>query len=51
VAGGLFLGVTEVLVSSHLTTEYKDVISYLILIAVLMALPQGFFGEKIAEKV
>ena len=51
VVGGLFLGVTEVLVASHLTSEYKDVISYLILIAVLIALPQGFFGEKIAEKV
>ena len=51
VVGGLFLGVTEVLVASHLTSEYKDVISYLILITVLIALPQGFFGEKIAEKV
>ena len=51
VVGGLFLGVTEVLVASHLTTEYKDVISFLILITVLMVLPQGFFGEKIAEKV
>lgn len=51
VAGGLFLGVTEVMVASHLTSEYKDVISFLILIAVLMVKPQGFFGEKIAEKV
>lgn len=51
VVGALFLGVTEVLVASHLTSEYKDVISFLILITVLMVLPQGFFGEKIAEKV
>lgn len=51
VVGGLFLGVTEVLVASHLTSEYKDVISFLILITVLLVLPQGFFGEKIAEKV
>lgn len=51
VVGGLFLGVTEVLVASHLTSEYKDVISFLILITVLMVKPQGFFGEKIAEKV
>lgn len=49
--GGLFLGVVEVLVASHLTSEYKDVISFLILISVLMILPQGFFGEKIAQKV
>ena len=51
VVGGLFLGVTEVLVASHVTSEYKDVISFLILITVLMLMPQGFFGEKIAEKV
>ncbi|MBW1977679.1 MAG: branched-chain amino acid ABC transporter permease [Deltaproteobacteria bacterium] len=50
-AGGLFLGVTEVLVASHLTSEYKDVISFLILVTVLIVLPQGFFGEKVAEKV
>lgn len=51
VAGGIFLGLTEVLVASHLTSEYKDVISFFILITVLMVMPQGFFGEKIAEKV
>jgi branched-chain amino acid transport system permease protein len=49
--GGLFLGVIEVFVASHLTSEYKDVISYLILFAVLMILPKGFFGEKIAQRV
>ncbi len=50
-AGGLFLGVVEVLVASHLTSEYKDVISYLILFTVLMILPRGFFGERIAQRV
>jgi branched-chain amino acid transport system permease protein len=50
-AGGLFLGVVEVLVASHVTSEYRDVISFLILIAVLVVLPRGFFGEKIAQKV
>jgi len=51
VAGGLFLGVTEVLVASHITSQYKDVLSFLILLTVLMAFPRGFFGEKIEEKV
>lgn len=50
-AAGLFLGVVEVLVASHLTSEYRDVISFLILIAVLTILPRGFFGEKIAQNV
>lgn len=51
VVAGLFLGVVEVLVASHLTSEYKDVISFLVLIFVLIFLPQGFFGEKIGQKV
>jgi branched-chain amino acid transport system permease protein len=50
-AGGLFLGVVEVLVASHLTSEYRDAISFLILIVVLIVSPRGFFGEKIAQKV
>jgi branched-chain amino acid transport system permease protein len=50
-AGGMFLGVVEVLVASHVTSEYRDVISFLILITVLVALPRGFLGEKIAQKV
>jgi branched-chain amino acid transport system permease protein len=51
ILGGLFLGVLEVLVASHLTSEYKDVISFLVLIFVLVFLPQGFLGEKIGQKV
>lgn len=51
IVAAIFLGITEVMVASHLTSEYKDVISFLILIIVLLVLPQGFFGEKIAEKV
>ena len=51
VAGGLFLGVTEVLVAAHLTSAYRDVISYAVLILVLVFLPRGFFGEKISQKV
>jgi branched-chain amino acid transport system permease protein len=50
-AGGLFLGVFEVLIASHLTSEYRDVISFMILIAVLIVFPRGFFGEKIGQKV
>ncbi len=50
-AGGLFLGVVEVLVASHVTSEYEDVISYLILIALLAVFPRGFFGEKVAQRV
>jgi len=45
-----FLGVVEVLVASHLTSEYRDVISFLILIAVLIVLPKGFFGERSRKK-
>lgn len=51
VFGGLFLGVTEVLTAAHLSSAYRDVIAYAILIFVLVFLPQGFFGEKISQKV
>ena len=46
VVAGLFLGVVEVLVASHLTSEYKDVISFLVLIFVLIFLPQGILRRE-----
>lgn len=50
IAGGLVLGVVEVLAAAYLSSEYKDVFAFLILILFLIFLPQGIFGEKVAEK-
>ena len=49
--GGLLLGVLEMLGSTYLSTAYKDVFVFLILILVLIFRPTGILGEKIAEKV
>ncbi|HOF03821.1 MAG TPA: branched-chain amino acid ABC transporter permease [Atribacterota bacterium] len=49
--GGLILGVLEMLGSTYLSTAYKDVFVFLVLILVLLFRPTGILGEKIAEKV
>jgi len=50
ILGGLFLGVIEVFASYYISTAYRDAFAFIILILVLLLRPQGFFGEKIAEK-
>ena len=49
--GGLILGVLEMLGSAYVSTAWKDVFVFLILILVLIFRPNGLFGEKTAEKV
>jgi len=50
ILGGLFLGVIEVFASYYISSAYRDAFAFIILILVLLLRPQGFFGEKIAEK-
>ncbi len=50
ILGGLFLGVIEVFASYYVSSAYRDAFAFIILILVLLFRPQGFFGEKIAEK-
>lgn len=51
VVGGLFFGLTEVFVATYLSSTYKDVISFGILLLLLLVAPHGIFGEAVAEKV
>jgi branched-chain amino acid transport system permease protein len=48
-AGGLFLGVTEGLVSTYVSTAYRDIFVFIILIVILLIKPEGFFGIKEEE--
>ena len=50
ILGGFFLGVIEVFASYYISSAYRDAFAFIILILVLLLRPQGFFGEKIAEK-
>ena len=51
VVGGLSFGVMEVLIASYISSTFRDVICYSILILVLLIAPRGLFGEAVAEKV
>jgi branched-chain amino acid transport system permease protein len=49
-AGGVLLGVLEVLTSAYVSSVYKDVVAFLLLVAMLLVLPQGLFGERVGER-
>lgn len=49
--GGILLGLAESLAVTFLPSAYKDVVTFVILIAVLIVRPWGLMGEKIPEKV
>ncbi len=49
--GGLVLGIAEALTSAYLSTEYKDVVSFALLIVVLLVIPTGILGRPEVEKV
>lgn len=44
--GGLIIGVVENLAGVYVSTQYKDAISFMILILVLILRPRGLFGER-----
>jgi len=49
--GGLVLGIAEALTSAYLSTEYKDVVSFALLIVALLVMPTGILGRPEVEKV
>ncbi|MBS9423987.1 high-affinity branched-chain amino acid ABC transporter permease LivH [Photorhabdus caribbeanensis] len=49
--GGLILGISEALTSAYLSTEYKDAVSFALLIVVLLFMPTGILGRPEVEKV
>jgi branched-chain amino acid transport system permease protein len=50
ILGGIFLGVVEVFAAYYISSAYRDAFAFIMLILVLLFWPQGFFGEKVAEK-
>ena len=51
VVGGVLLGVLEALGGTYVSSASKDMISYSILIAVILARPQGIIGVLVPRKV
>ena len=51
VAGGLLLGVLESLGAGLVSSEYKDVLAFLILLIVLFFKPAGIFGKGALRRV
>ncbi|MFN7307655.1 MAG: branched-chain amino acid ABC transporter permease [Acetobacteraceae bacterium] len=51
IAGGLLLGVLETAAGVYISTAMKDIVSYALLIAVILLLPQGLFGKAESRKV
>jgi branched-chain amino acid transport system substrate-binding protein len=49
--GGLLIGVAEQLTAGYLSADYRDAITFAILIAVLLIRPEGLFGSGRVEKV
>ncbi len=51
VLGGLLLGMAEAFTAGYFSTEYKDVVAFLLLVFVLLFLPSGILGKPEVEKV
>jgi branched-chain amino acid transport system permease protein len=49
--GGVVIGVIETLSGFYLPQGFKDVAAYIVLLAVLMLKPEGFFGLALRKKV
>lgn len=50
-AGGLLIGVAEQLTAGYVSADYRDAITFAILIGVLLVKPEGMFGSSKIEKV
>lgn len=51
IVGGVVIGVVEALAGFYLPEGVKDVSAYVLVLLVLLLMPQGLFGEKLAKKV
>jgi branched-chain amino acid transport system permease protein len=49
--GGYILGLLETFAAGYISSEWKDVFAFSILIAVLVLRPTGLLGERVVEKV
>jgi branched-chain amino acid transport system permease protein len=48
--GGLLLGVSEAMIAGYISSGYRDAFSFAIMMVVLIVLPQGLLGRRVAER-
>jgi branched-chain amino acid transport system permease protein len=51
VVGGLLLGMLEAFSSGYISSSYKDAVAFVVILAVLFAMPQGLLGRGRIERV
>lgn len=51
VVGGLLIGMFEAFAAGYISSNYKDAVSFLIILVVLIVIPQGLFGRARVERV
>jgi branched-chain amino acid transport system permease protein len=51
VVGSLLLGILETLVSGYISSVYRDLISFTVLVLVLLFFPNGLMGAKSVDKL
>ncbi|WP_284455966.1 branched-chain amino acid ABC transporter permease [Alloalcanivorax xenomutans] len=51
VVGGLLLGLSEAYTAGYISSDYKDAVPFVIILAILFFLPNGLFGSRAAERV
>lgn len=49
--GGFILGIAETMVAGYVSSDYKNLIAYILLIAFLFIKPTGIFGERALQDV
>lgn len=49
--GGLLLGILEAMTAGYVSSQYKDAAAFVVILAVLFAMPQGLFGRKSTDRV
>lgn len=50
IAGGLLMGIAEIMVVGYLSSSYRDGIVFAILIVVLLVKPTGLFGSPVTDR-
>lgn len=49
--GGLLIGIAETLFAGYISSGYRDIVAFVILIFILLVRPQGLLGKKEIKKV